>query len=81
MLWWTFCKKHYVPSFSESIKQLEEVKTEEKVMILSEKCKSPPRLLICYSSNDGPAHVNAVMKLGAFMQQHMATQVVHLAFC
>uniref|UniRef100_A0A3Q2XN12 Si:ch211-207e14.4 n=1 Tax=Hippocampus comes TaxID=109280 RepID=A0A3Q2XN12_HIPCM len=52
-----------------------EVKAQEEVMILSEKCKNPPRLLICYSSNDGPAHVNAVMKLGAFMQQHMATQV------
>ncbi|XP_019718614.1 interleukin-17 receptor D isoform X2 [Hippocampus comes] len=60
---------------SESIRQLEEVKAQEEVMILSEKCKNPPRLLICYSSNDGPAHVNAVMKLGAFMQQHMATQV------
>ncbi|XP_077370906.1 interleukin-17 receptor D [Festucalex cinctus] len=54
---------------------LDEVKAQEEVMILSDNGKSPPRLLICYSSNDGPAHVNAVMKLGAFMQQHMATQV------
>lgn len=36
---------------------------------------APPRLLICYSSSEGPAHVKAVMKLGAFIQQHMATQV------
>ncbi|XP_061637064.1 uncharacterized protein si:ch211-207e14.4 isoform X6 [Phyllopteryx taeniolatus] len=56
------------------IEQLEEVKAQEEVLILSENQKSP-RLLICYSSNDGPAHVNAVMKLAAFMQQHMATQV------
>ncbi|XP_057685991.1 interleukin-17 receptor D [Corythoichthys intestinalis] len=54
---------------------LEEVKAQEEVMIQSENRKNPPRLLICYSSNDGPAHVNAVMKLGAFVQQHMATQV------
>lgn len=37
---------------------------------------SPPRLLICYSSYDGPAHVKAVMQLGAFIQQHMATEVL-----
>ncbi|XP_061637017.1 interleukin-17 receptor D isoform X1 [Phyllopteryx taeniolatus] len=59
---------------SDLIEQLEEVKAQEEVLILSENQKSP-RLLICYSSNDGPAHVNAVMKLAAFMQQHMATQV------
>uniref|UniRef100_H3C2N1 SEFIR domain-containing protein n=1 Tax=Tetraodon nigroviridis TaxID=99883 RepID=H3C2N1_TETNG len=34
-----------------------------------------PRLLLCYSSRDGPAHVKAVLQLGAFIQQHMATQV------
>lgn len=37
---------------------------------------TPPRLLICYSSRDGPAHVKAVLQLGAFIQQHMATQVL-----
>ncbi|KAJ8017155.1 hypothetical protein DPEC_G00014820 [Dallia pectoralis] len=36
---------------------------------------TPPRLLICYSSSDGPAHVRAVMQLATFLQQHMATQV------
>lgn len=41
----------------------------------SRKMTGPPRLLICYSSCDGPAHVKAVMQLGAFIQQHMATQV------
>ncbi|XP_036389840.1 interleukin-17 receptor D [Megalops cyprinoides] len=35
----------------------------------------PPRLLICYSSIDGPSHARAVMLFAAFMQQHMATQV------
>uniref|UniRef100_A0A3B3TMK1 Si:ch211-207e14.4 n=1 Tax=Poecilia latipinna TaxID=48699 RepID=A0A3B3TMK1_9TELE len=37
-----------------------------------------PRLLICYSHYDGEAHVKAVMQLGAFIQQHMATQQVCL---
>lgn len=36
---------------------------------------APPRLLIVYSRYDGPAHVKAVLHLGAFVQQHMATQV------
>ncbi|KAL1020808.1 hypothetical protein UPYG_G00004930 [Umbra pygmaea] len=36
---------------------------------------TPPRLLICYSSDDGPAHIRAVVQLAAFLQQHMATQV------
>ncbi|XP_077411277.1 interleukin-17 receptor D [Vanacampus margaritifer] len=67
-------KKPYIKS--ELINtHLNEVKAQEEVMILSDNRKSPPRLLICYSSNDGPAHVNVVMKLAAFMQQHMATQV------
>ncbi|KAG7273995.1 hypothetical protein CRUP_011177 [Coryphaenoides rupestris] len=33
-----------------------------------------PRLLMCYCGKDGPAHVRAVMQLGAFVQQHMATK-------
>jgi len=44
-------------------------------MSLPRKRLAPPRLLICYSSCDGPAHVRAVMQLGGFIQQHMATQV------
>lgn len=36
---------------------------------------APPRLLICYSGSEGPAHVRAVVQLGAFIQQHMAAQV------
>ncbi|KAI4898665.1 hypothetical protein NFI96_002811 [Prochilodus magdalenae] len=35
----------------------------------------PPQLLICYSSNDGPAHVKVVLQLATFLQKHMATQV------
>ncbi|KAI1897197.1 hypothetical protein AGOR_G00080730 [Albula goreensis] len=47
---------------------------EEHSLVLLTK-PNPPRLLICYSNIDGPAHVRAVMLLAAFMQQHMAIQV------
>ncbi|XP_070765792.1 interleukin-17 receptor D-like [Enoplosus armatus] len=57
------------------IKQHQESGTQEEVMALPRNRLTPPRLLICYSSYDGPAHVKAVMQLGAFIQQHMATQV------
>ncbi|CAN9515872.1 unnamed protein product [Ophioblennius macclurei] len=57
------------------IKQHEVSGAQEEVVPLSKSRPSPPRLLICYSSSDGPAHVKAVMHLGAFIQQHMATQV------
>ncbi|XP_029477255.1 interleukin-17 receptor D [Oncorhynchus nerka] len=46
---------------------------EEHVSLTSR--LTPPRLLICYSSDDGHAHVRAVMQLAVFLQQHMATQV------
>ncbi|KAG7323212.1 hypothetical protein KOW79_012914 [Hemibagrus wyckioides] len=36
---------------------------------------SPPRLLICYSSSDGSAHVRVVLQLATFVQMHMATEV------
>ncbi|XP_029973671.1 interleukin-17 receptor D [Salarias fasciatus] len=57
------------------IKHHEDSETQEEVVSLSKSRPSPPRLLICYSSSDGPAHVRAVLHLGAFIQQHMATQV------
>ncbi|XP_023126211.2 interleukin-17 receptor D [Amphiprion ocellaris] len=57
------------------IKEYEESRTQEEMVSLPKNRPKPPRLLICYSSHDGPAHVKAVMKLGAFIQQHMATQV------
>ncbi|XP_033484146.1 interleukin-17 receptor D [Epinephelus lanceolatus] len=57
------------------IKQHKESGTQEEVTSLQRNRLTPPRLLICYSSTDGPAHVKAVMQLGAFIQQHMATQV------
>nr|XP_040049801.1 interleukin-17 receptor D [Gasterosteus aculeatus aculeatus] len=57
------------------IEQHRESRTPGEVMSLARKRLNPPRLLICYSSFDGPAHVKAVMQLGAFIQQHMATQV------
>ncbi|CAL8278841.1 unnamed protein product [Boreogadus saida] len=49
--------------------------TQEEVTLLPEGGVTPPRLLICYCGKDGPAHVRAVMQLGAFVQQHMATKV------
>lgn len=65
---------------SDIIKQHQESGTQEETMSLPRNRLTPPRLLICYSSYDGPAHVKAVMQLGAFVQQHMATQVVGLTF-
>ncbi|KAM7404265.1 hypothetical protein PAMP_011631 [Pampus punctatissimus] len=66
-------KLHIKPDI---IKEHQESGTrEEEVVSLPRNRQTPPRLLICYSSYDGPAHINAVMQLGAFIQQHMATQV------
>lgn len=57
------------------IKEHQEATAQEEVMSWPTTRSSPPRLLLCYSGSEGPAHVKAVMKLGAFIQQHMATQV------
>ncbi|XP_076015427.1 interleukin-17 receptor D [Genypterus blacodes] len=57
------------------MKQHQESGSPEEVMPLPRSRSTPPRLLICYSSYDGPAHVKAVVQLGAFIQKHMATQV------
>lgn len=67
-------KLTFVPD-SDIIKEHQESNIQEEVMSWPRSRKSPPRLLLCYSSSEGPAHVKAVMKLGAFIQQHMATQV------
>ncbi|KAM3618697.1 uncharacterized protein V6R79_023792 [Siganus canaliculatus] len=61
------------PSFE--IQLDEGSRTLEEVVSLPTQRETPPRLLICYSCQDGSAHVKAVMQLGAFIQQHMATQV------
>lgn len=61
---------------SDIIKEHQESQTQEEVVAMPRHRLTPPRLLICYSSYDGPAHVKAVMQLGSFIQQHMATQVV-----
>uniref|UniRef100_A0A087YNP6 Si:ch211-207e14.4 n=1 Tax=Poecilia formosa TaxID=48698 RepID=A0A087YNP6_POEFO len=53
----------------------EEKDTLKEQVVLPLNRPTPPRLLICYSHYDGEAHVKAVMQLGAFIQQHMATQV------
>lgn len=63
---------------SDIMKQHQEA--PEELVSLGRSSFTPPRLLICYSSCDGPAHVKAVMHLGAFIQQHMATQVLATAF-
>ncbi|XP_042265605.1 interleukin-17 receptor D [Thunnus maccoyii] len=65
-------KLHIKPDI---IKEHQESRTPEEVVSLPRNRLTPPRLLICYSGYDGPAHVKAVMQLGAFIQQHMATQV------
>ncbi|XP_028308934.1 interleukin-17 receptor D isoform X2 [Gouania willdenowi] len=49
--------------------------TQDEITSLSNNRQTPPRLLICYSSAEGLAHVKAVQQLAAFIQQHMATQV------
>lgn len=60
---------------SDVIMQHQDTRTQEEVISLPRNRLIPPRLLICYSSHDGPAHVKAVVQLGAFIQKHMATQV------
>eukprot|EP00066_Takifugu_rubripes_P029863 XP_011619129.1 PREDICTED: interleukin-17 receptor D-like [Takifugu rubripes] len=60
-------------SLSEMEQQDQDDNSPEEVMAINR--ATPPCLLICYSSNDGPAHVKAVVQLGAFIQKHMATQV------
>lgn len=68
-----------LPALCE-VQHHQENRTQEEVVALQRNRQTPPRLLICYSSYDGAAHVKAVMQLGAFIQQHMATQVVDGTF-
>ncbi|XP_053704638.1 interleukin-17 receptor D isoform X1 [Synchiropus splendidus] len=67
--------KNVVATKPDIIRQHREHQAQEEVVSLASSRSSPPRLLICYSSCEGAAHVKAVMQLGAFIQQHMATQV------
>ncbi|XP_051947510.1 interleukin-17 receptor D-like [Xyrauchen texanus] len=57
------------------IEQYYEKKMDEGQCVLLDNNTRPPRLLICYSNNDGPAHVRVVLQLAAFLQKHMATEV------
>ncbi|KAI7794354.1 putative interleukin-17 receptor D, partial [Triplophysa rosa] len=57
------------------IEQYYDKKLDEGQCVLLESNTCPPRLLICYSRNDGSAHVKVVLQLAAFLQKHMATQV------
>ncbi|XP_052449931.1 interleukin-17 receptor D [Carassius gibelio] len=59
----------------EIIEQYYDKKLDEGQCVLLDRTTCPPRLLICYSSNDGPAHVRVVLQLAAFLQKHMGTQV------
>uniref|UniRef100_A0A8C1VF27 Si:ch211-207e14.4 n=1 Tax=Cyprinus carpio TaxID=7962 RepID=A0A8C1VF27_CYPCA len=59
----------------EIIEQYYDNKLDEGQCVLLDRTSCPPRLLICYSSNDGPAHVRVVLQLAAFLQKHMGTQV------
>lgn len=69
-------KKDLTKLRPEIAKQYYDKKTDSKGQcVLLDRSMRPPRLLICYSSNDGPAHVRVVLQLAAFLQRHMATQV------
>nr|XP_046252642.1 interleukin-17 receptor D isoform X3 [Scatophagus argus] len=68
-------KKLFMNPASCEIQHHQESRTQEEEMSLPRTRLTPPRLLMCYSSRDGPAHVKAVMQLGAFVQQYMATEV------
>lgn len=59
----------------DKIKEYYEKYMEECRHLILPNNTRPPRLLICYSSNDGSAHVKVVLHLAAFIQKHMATQV------
>ncbi|KAL7864381.1 hypothetical protein AOLI_G00158010 [Acnodon oligacanthus] len=59
----------------DSIEEYYDKNLEEQQCVVLTNNTRPPELLICYSSNDGPAHVRAVLKLATFLQKHMATQV------
>ncbi|XP_027000954.1 interleukin-17 receptor D isoform X3 [Tachysurus fulvidraco] len=48
--------------------------TEHQFLPLENRTR-PPRLLICYSSSDGSAHIRVVLQLATFLQKHMATEV------
>ncbi|XP_016376416.1 interleukin-17 receptor D-like [Sinocyclocheilus rhinocerous] len=64
-----------VVKHSSEVTQYYDKKLDEGQCVLLDRATCPPRLLICYSSNDGPAHVRVVLQLAAFLQKHMGTQV------
>ncbi|XP_056155870.1 interleukin-17 receptor D [Lampris incognitus] len=61
--------------YLDVIEECQDESPQEEVVALPISGLIPPRLLICYSRRDGPAHVKAIMQLGAFMRKHMGTQV------
>ncbi|XP_030623518.1 interleukin-17 receptor D [Chanos chanos] len=69
-----WCKKRLRSRMRKQNVAADMTEHEEQHIVLTSK-PHPPRLLICYSSNDGPAHVRVVLQLAAFVQKHMAVQV------
>ncbi|XP_061592764.1 interleukin-17 receptor D [Cololabis saira] len=75
------CRRPKLPRDDYEIKtdiiwHRDESQSQEEAVSLPGRRLTPPRLLICYSSHDGPHHVKAVLQFAAFVQQHMATQVL-----
>ncbi|XP_043081228.1 interleukin-17 receptor D isoform X2 [Puntigrus tetrazona] len=68
-------KKEMTKLKPEIIEQYCDKNLDEGHCVLLDRTIRPPRLLICYSSYDGPAHVRVVLQLAAFLQKHMGTQV------
>ncbi|XP_026864302.2 interleukin-17 receptor D [Electrophorus electricus] len=60
---------------AEIIEECYETSLDEHQCVELTQRPHPPQLLICYSSNDGPAHIKVVLRLATFVQKHMATQV------
>ncbi|XP_062872115.1 uncharacterized protein si:ch211-207e14.4 [Trichomycterus rosablanca] len=77
ILWQKRLKKKAVKTkiLQDPIEEYYDEQTDKCQNITLNNNRRPPRLLICYSSNDGSAHVSVVLQLATFVQKHMATQV------
>ena len=72
---WPFIIHYFIFFPPDIIEEYFDKHLEEQQCVVLTNSTRPPELLICYSSNDGPAHVRVVLKLATFLQKHMATQV------
>ncbi|XP_029115939.1 interleukin-17 receptor D isoform X2 [Scleropages formosus] len=59
----------------EAVKSSRSGVMHEECRLVSSGAVRPPRLLILYSSADGPAHIGVIVHLAAFLRQHLAVQV------